>query len=53
MQYKFINSFVDVSSIMDDLGFPVEREYYGSEHGKGESDDMTNALERASLGDKP
>ena len=53
-QYKSTIPFCDVSYAEEDFGFPVEKYYYGSRHGKGPSDGegavIKNAARRAVRG---
>ena len=46
-QYKFVNAFVDVTEAAQELGLKIIRCFYGSEHGKGESDAKTGCLKTA------
>ena len=52
--YKSVNAFIDISCSEDDHGVDVNRNYYGSEHGKGESDGVMGSVksqvDRAILG---
>ena len=43
-QYKCASAFVDLSFAEEDFKFPLYRSFYGSEHGKGESDGETGIL---------
>ena len=43
-QYKSKIPFADVSYSMEDFGFPVEKHYFGSRHGKGPSDGETGVV---------
>ena len=53
-QYKFRIPFTDISFSQSDHGFPVERHFYGSRHGKGPSDGagavMKSVVKRAVMG---
>ncbi len=43
-QYKKATAFVDISFGQEDYKCKVERSFYGSEHGKGESDGETSVV---------
>ena len=55
-QYKCKEGVSDISHAQSDFGFPRYQNYFGSEHGKGESDGVTgnmkSTLEMAILGEK-
>jgi hypothetical protein len=54
-QYKSKTPFCDLSHAIEDFGFPIERHYYGSRHGKGPSDGagavVKSGTRRAVLGE--
>ena len=56
VQYKSKIPFTDISFSQTDLGFSVERHFYGSRHGKGPSDGagavMKSSVRRAVMGGK-
>lgn len=53
-QYKSKTPFADISNSIVDNGFPIERHFYGSRHGKGPSDGagavVKNVVRRGVLG---
>ncbi|MES9901055.1 MAG: hypothetical protein ABW168_00060 [Sedimenticola sp.] len=46
-QYKSVTPFIDISYSFNDFGFPVERHFYGSRHGKGPCDGAAAVLKSA------
>ena len=46
-QYKAKTNFVDMSMVSDDFGFPVEKHYFGSRHGKGPCDAEAGVLKKS------
>ena len=45
-QYKSKGPFIDISCSVDDYGIPIERNFFGSRHGKGPSDGESAVIKR-------